>query len=69
MSTVNCQLSTINSKSLITPQILQLFESHLINLLSDIINPELPFAQTNDEKHCRYCDYAAICKKSTTQDE
>ena len=68
-STVNCQLSTVNSKSLITPKILQLFESHLINLLSDIINPELPFAQTDDEDHCRYCDYATICKKSTTQDE
>ena len=67
--TVNCQLSTINSKSLITPQILQLFESHLIKLLSDIINPDLPFAQTDDEDHCRYCDYATICKKSNTQDE
>lgn len=60
---------TVNSESLITPEILELFESHLINLLRDIINPELPFVQTDDENHCRYCDYAAICKKSTTQDE
>jgi len=67
--TVNCQLSTVNSESLITPEILELFESHLINLLRDIINPERPFVQTDDEDHCRYCDYAAICKKSTTQDE
>ena len=67
--TVNCQLSTVNSENLITPKILELFESHLINLLRDIINPELPFVQTDDEDHCRYCDYAAICKKSTTQDE
>ena len=69
LETVNCQLSTVNSKSLITPKILQLFESHLIKLLSDIINPDLPFVQTDDEDHCRYCDYAAICKKSNTQDE
>ncbi len=67
--TVNCQLSIVNSENLITPKILELFESHLINLLRDIINPELPFVQTDDENHCRYCDYAAICKKSTTQDE
>ncbi len=60
---------TVNSESLITPKILELFESHLINLLRDIINPELPFVQTDDEKHCRYCDYSAICKKSLSQDE
>ena len=53
----------------ITPEILDLFESHLINLLRDIINPEQPFVQTDDENHCRYCDYTAICKKSNTQDE
>ena len=53
----------------ITPEILQLFEDQLINLLRDIINPELPFSQTDDMSHCRYCDYAAICKKQNTQDE
>ena len=66
--TVNCQLSTVNSEHLITPEILQLFEEHLINLLRDIINPELPFSQTDDVSHCRYCDYSAICKKHNTQD-
>ena len=69
LSTFNFQLSTFNSDNLITPDILQLFEKHLINLLQHIINPELPFAQTTDEDHCRYCDYSAICKKHNTQDE
>ena len=69
LSPITCNLETVNSKSLITPKILQLFESHLINLLSDIINPDLPFCQTDDVNHCRYCDYSAICKKHTTQDE
>ena len=68
LETVNCQLSTVNSEHLITPEILQLFEEHLINLLRDIINPELPFSQTDDVSHCRYCDYSAICKKHNTQD-
>ncbi|MBO4655797.1 MAG: PD-(D/E)XK nuclease family protein [Bacteroidales bacterium] len=65
----NFQLSTFNSENLITPEILQLFESHLINLLRDIINPDLPFCQTDDVNHCDYCDYSAICKRQHTQDE
>jgi hypothetical protein len=67
--TVNCQLSTVNSSNLITPEILQLFEKHLINLLRDIINPKQPFCQTDDVNHCVYCDYSAICKRQNTKDE
>ena len=69
LETVNCQLSTVNSNHLITPDILQLFENHLINLLRDIINPKQPFCQTDDVKHCVYCDYSAICKRQSTKDE
>ena len=65
----NCQLSTVNSTNLITPEILQLFEKHLINLLRDIINPKKSFYQTDDVKHCTYCDYSAICKRQHTKDE
>jgi hypothetical protein len=65
----NCQLSTFNSDHLITPEILQLFEKHLINLLRDIINPKKSFCQTDDVKHCTYCDYSAICKRQHTKDE
>ena len=67
--TVNCQLSTVNSTNLITPEILRLFEKHLINLLRDIINPKQPFCQTDDVNHCVYCDYSAICKRQNTKDE
>lgn len=65
----NCQLSTVNSSNLITPEILRLFEKHLINLLRDIINPKQPFCQTDDVNHCVYCDYSAICKRQNTKDE
>ena len=54
---------------LITPEILQLFEKNLINLLRDIIKPDLPFSQTDDVSHCVYCDYSAICKRQHTEDE
>ncbi|MBP5650163.1 MAG: PD-(D/E)XK nuclease family protein, partial [Bacteroidales bacterium] len=63
-----CHLKPENYNHLITPEILQLFEEHLINLLRDIINPKLPFNQTDDVSHCRYCDYSAICKRHNTQD-
>jgi hypothetical protein len=63
-----CNLKPETYNHLITPEILQLFEEHLINLLRDIINPKLPFSQTDDVNHCRYCDYSAICKKHNTQD-
>ncbi len=65
----DCQLSTVNSTNLITPEILRLFEKHLINLLRDIINPKQPFCQTDDVNHCVYCDYSAICKRQNTKDE
>ena len=63
-----CNLKPETYNHLITPEILQLFEDHLINLLRDIINPALPFSQTDDVSHCRYCDYSAICKRHNTQD-
>jgi hypothetical protein len=63
-----CNLKPETYNHLITPEILQLFEDHLINLLRDIINPKLPFSQTDDVNHCRYCDYFAICKRHNTQD-
>ena len=69
LKTDNCQLSTVNSTNLITPEILRLFEKHLINLLRDIINPKQPFCQTDDVNHCVYCDYSAICKRQNTKDE
>ena len=69
LSPESCNLKTFNPDNLVTPEILQLFEKHLINLLQEIIDSEIPFSQTDDEKHCRYCDYAAICKKQNTQDE
>jgi len=67
--TETCNLEAETSTHLITPAILKLFETHLINLLRDIVNPDLPFCQTDDVDHCNYCDYSAICKRQNTQDE
>ncbi|MBR7086298.1 MAG: PD-(D/E)XK nuclease family protein, partial [Prevotella sp.] len=38
------------------------FGEHLQGLLSDILNPENPFAPTDEQKRCTYCPYKKICK-------
>lgn len=39
------------------------FEMHLRQLIEEIFNPELPFTQTTNEDHCKYCAYRQICRR------
>lgn len=39
------------------------FEQTLVHLIEQILNPELPFIQTEEIKNCQYCDFKSICKK------
>jgi hypothetical protein len=48
-------------------EIRNLFEPTLTNLLEEIFDPEVPFAQTGVEEHCQYCDFTSICGKQTAQ--
>lgn len=34
------------------------------NLFSEILDSDIPFKQTDDEKKCMYCDFKTICKRS-----
>ncbi len=34
---------------------------YLVDLLAEIIHPDVPFEQTGDERHCAYCDFRHIC--------
>lgn len=43
------------------------FEQQLSVLLTEIFNKEIPFAQTQDEKNCKYCDFREICNKMITK--
>lgn len=54
---------------LMNEEILALFKENLTQLLAEIINQDLTFGQTDDEKHCVYCDYQAICKRQHQNDE
>ena len=41
----------------------QEFSDHLRQLLEELFSPEHPFCQTDNEKKCRTCSYAGICRR------
>lgn len=44
-----------------TSELLQEFEDHLKQKISEIIISPQPFSQTEDQDKCEYCAYASIC--------
>lgn len=52
-----------NKEKEITADILKEFEQYLFGIIKDLFNPDIPFRQTNDKKHCTYCQYVSICNK------
>ncbi len=47
----------------IGPEAAAEFELHLIALLKEIADPDLPFVQTIDPDDCRYCSFKEICNR------
>ena len=41
------------------------FEARLSKMIDEILNPSIPFTQTEDIKECTYCSFRRICKKSS----
>ncbi len=39
------------------------FEQLLKEILQEIYNPEIPFSQTENTKHCEYCEFKDICMR------
>ncbi len=39
------------------------FETLFRQLLEEIFNVEIPFTQTTNEEHCKYCSYRQICRR------
>lgn len=44
-----------------TAQLLNEFEDHLKQKVTEIIASDIPFNQTDDENKCEYCAYASVC--------
>jgi len=42
---------------------MKIFEEMLIVLLEKILDPEIPFIQTEDAENCTYCPFTAICTR------
>ena len=43
--------------------VLAAFQASLQKLLTEILDEDQPFKQTDDESHCGYCDYKHICRR------
>lgn len=39
------------------------FLPYLHDTLEEIFNPQIPFAQTKNDDHCKYCSFKTICSK------
>lgn len=39
------------------------FSIGLKKILEDLFNPDIPFVQTDNEQHCRFCPFAGICSR------
>jgi len=53
----------IEKEKIVTSEMLQHFEEHLIQIFSSILDVEKAFTQTEVEDNCKYCDYKGICNK------
>ena len=40
------------------------FQSRLIELISELFNPDIPFAATDQKETCRNCDFSQLCGRS-----
>ncbi len=40
-------------------------EDIILKIFKEILNKDIPFRQTDDEKKCKYCNFLGICKRNT----
>jgi ATP-dependent helicase/DNAse subunit B len=60
---VNDGIKFLRKGKTIDPQILVRFNKKLQELAEEIMNPQIPFNQTEDISKCRVCAYKAICRR------
>ena len=51
----------------LTQEFIQDWEHILKQLIERILDPKEPFQQTDEQSHCIYCDFNAICRKGLTE--
>lgn len=40
------------------------FKNSLLHLIGEIMNPEIPFRQTDEQDRCHFCDYRHLCQRA-----
>jgi CRISPR/Cas system-associated exonuclease Cas4 (RecB family) len=45
----------------ISPEIQESFIANLKNLIQEILNPDIPFVQTQNSDNCQYCNFRTMC--------
>jgi RecB family exonuclease len=63
MKSIKDGISYLNDGEEITEIKSEEFEGFLKNLIGEIMNPDIPFSQTDDVKRCEYCPYREICNR------
>lgn len=56
----------LNDGEKITDEQLNDFQELLAIKIAELLNPTIPFVQTNDLQQCTYCDYKGICSRQAT---
>jgi ATP-dependent helicase/nuclease subunit B len=55
-----------NASGVIDQSAIDDFEQHLLTLMQEIFNPEVPFEATAEEKNCTHCDFRIVCNRYTS---
>ncbi len=63
MRQLNQGVQWLRNGNTVSPDLMQEFETRLETLVQEIYNPDIPFNQTEEEKHCTYCPYNRICNR------
>ena len=53
----------VDKDDMIAEGMVERFEEILRGIFAEMFDPQVPFAQTVEEKNCRYCPYQGICSR------
>lgn len=56
-------ITFLNDGEIISDELMDEFEDRLHKLIAEVLNLNIIFDQTEDSEQCKYCPYAAICKR------
>jgi len=52
-----------SGQGLVYSDVQEEFRSELMDLLTEILNPEVPFSKVTNRRTCRYCPYSGLCRR------